>query len=217
MVLPFVAVALGLAWWAHDSGLELAGFYRGEAQEELSRLRDHVGKLQVENVRLSSQVAAYERQAQIEHASNLEVANQMKSLSEENIRLQEDLAFFQNLTFSGGKEGEISIQRLRLERDTLPGEYRCRFLLVQGGKRAKEFQGSLQFVVNAQQGGKRVDLLFPQSDSPDAATYQLNFKYYQRVERSFQLPPDTELESVQVRLFDSGAREPRVRQSIQPS
>ena len=38
MVLPFVLAAIGLAWWAYDSGLELAGFYPGPTPEGLARL-----------------------------------------------------------------------------------------------------------------------------------------------------------------------------------
>lgn len=216
LVLPFVFAALGLAWWAYGSGLEFAGFHRGQAQEELALLREKVAKLTDENVRLGIQVAQYERQVQMEQASSQETAKQMKNLNDENARLQEDLAFFQNLTAARGKEGELAVHRLKLERDSMPGEYRLRMLLVQGGQRAKEFVGSYQLVATVVQNGQRTTELFPH-DASGNAQFQLNFKYYQRVEQSIQLAPDAQLENVQVRLFEQGAREPRVRQSVSPS
>ena len=175
--------------------------------------KKYMDKQVEENALLNTRVAQYERQIQMEQASSQETARQMKGLNEENARLQEDLAFFQNLTATRGKDGELAIHRLRLERDPMPGEYRVRMLLVQSGQRAKEFVGSYQLVATVLQNGQRTTQLFPH-EMPGNAQFQLNFKYYQRVEQSIQLSPDAQLESVQVRLFEQGVREPRVRQSV---
>ena len=213
MIIPFVLAALGLAWWAYGNGLELAGFYRGQTQEELTRLREQTTKLAAENKQLSNQVAQYERQIQIEQASGKETSRQLKNLSDENVRLQEDLAFFQNLTATRGKEGELGVHRLKLERDKMPGEYHLRMLLVQSGQRAKEFVGNYQLVATVLKNGVKTTQLFPQNASENAQ-FQLNFKYYRRVEQSIQLPQDVQLESIQVRIFEQGEHEPAVRQSI---
>ncbi|MDD2913781.1 MAG: hypothetical protein PHP70_00535 [Gallionella sp.] len=213
MTIPFVLAALGLAWWAYGNGLELAGFHRGETQEELSQLREKVSTLTLENRQLSDQVAQYERQIQIEQASAQEISKQLKNLSDENARIQDDLAFFQNLTATRGKEGELGVHRLRLERDKMPGEYHLRMLLVQSGQRVKEFDGSYQLVATVLKNGVKATQMFPQN-AAENAQFQLNFKYYQRIEQSIQLPQDVQLESIQVRVFERGAREPAVRQSI---
>ncbi|MBI2286241.1 MAG: hypothetical protein HYU79_02050 [Nitrosomonadales bacterium] len=213
LTVPFVLAALALAWWAYGSGLELAGFHRGEAQQELTALREQAARLGAENMQLSSQVAQYERQIQIEQASSQEVSRQLKNLSDENGRLQEDLAFFQNLTAMRGKEGDLGVHRLRLERDKMPGEYHLRMLLVQSGQRAKEFSGSYQLVATVLKNGQRTTYLFPQ-DASGNAQFQLSFKYYQRVEQSIQLPQDAQLENIQVRIFEQGASEPKVRQNV---
>ncbi|TAJ78211.1 MAG: hypothetical protein EPO42_08330 [Gallionellaceae bacterium] len=215
ITLPFIFAAGGLVWWAYDSGLELAGFHRGLAEKELDGLRDRVAFLETENAKLINQLAYYERQAQIEQSAMQETSNQVKNLNEENVRLKEDLSFFQNLPLTAGREADLSIHRLKVEPDSLPGEYRCRLLLVQNvQQRGKEFQGSLQLLVNVEQDGKKVVLQFPQESSPEAAANQLNFKYYQRVDRIFKIPADVRLESVQVRVFEKGAREPKVKQTV---
>ncbi|MEO8332760.1 MAG: DUF6776 family protein [Gallionella sp.] len=216
MALPFVLAAVGMAWWAYDNGLEFAGFHRGQAQEELARLRDQVAKLEAENAQLNNQVAQSERQIQIEQSSNRETSNQLKNLSDENVQLQEDLVFFQNLTATRGKEGELGLHRLRLEKDKMPGEYHLRMLLVQSGQRAKKFSGSFQLVATVIENGVVTTHVFPQ-DASGNAQFQLGFKYYQRVEQSIQLPPDAELENVQVRIFEQGTVEPKVRQNVTPS
>lgn len=216
MLLPFILAAIGLAWWAYDNGLELAGFHRGKAEQELTRLRDQVAKLSQEKELLTDQIAQFERKVQIEQASNLETTKQLKNLADENDQLQEDLGFFQDLTATGSKEGELGVHRLRLDRDTMPGEYNLRMLLVRGGQRAKQFFGSYQLVATVVENGQTSTHVFTQ-DASGNAQFQLNFRYYQRVEQHIQLPPEAQLENVQVRIFEKGVVEPKVRQNVSPS
>lgn len=212
MTLPFVLAALALAWFAYDSGLELAGFNRGQTQQELVALRAKVSGLRDENLALNKKIAEYEQQLQIEQGRGNETARQLKLLNDQVAQLQEDLAFFQNLTASQGKAGGVAIHRLVLERDQLPGEYRVRMLLVQGGQRVTEFAGGYQIVASVVQDGRKSTRIYPQ-DASGNARYPLNFKYYQRLEQGVKLPVDAQLKNIQVRVFEQGAREPGVRQS----
>lgn len=213
MILPFVLAALGLVWFAYDSGLEFAGFHRGESQRQLTDLQSKLAILMDTNTLLGRQVAQYQQQIQVEQGCSQETARQMKNLSDDNTRLQEDLTFFQNLTATAGKEGELAIHRLSLERDKIPGEYRVRTLLVQSGQRVKEFAGGYQLVATLVQDGRKTTQLFPSGESGHDH-FPLKFKYYQRLEQNFRLPPSAQLQSVQVRLFEQGAHEPRVRQDV---
>ena len=73
----------------------------------------------------------------------------------------------------------------------------------------------MQLIVNAVKDGSKVVLQFPLENSvQEQAAYQLNFKYYQVVDRAFKVSPDTVIESVQVRVFERGVREPKVVQSV---
>ena len=98
----------------------------------------------------------------------------------------------------------------------MPGEYRVRMLLVQSGQRAKQFVGSYQLVATLVENGQKTNLIFPPPGEGDAQ-FKLNFKYYQRVEQALHLPAAAQLESVQVRVFESEAREPKVRQNVSPT
>ncbi|MDO8989182.1 MAG: hypothetical protein Q7U91_06070 [Sideroxyarcus sp.] len=212
-----VLIVIGFAvLWAYDSGLELAGFHRGQAEQELSELRERVLSLEADNANQANQIAAFERQGQIERATGVELEVQMKNLRDENTRLKEDLLFFDNLPLTGSREAELSIHRLKVEADSLPGEYHLRMLLVQSvQQRGKEFKGNLQLVVNGEQDGNKVVLQFPQEDSPqDVASHQLSFKYYQRVDKAIKLPAEMKLESVQVRVFEKGMQEPKIKQTV---
>ena len=211
--MPFVLLVIALIWFAYNSGLEFAGFHRGATQRELTSLRAQLAALRQDNARLAGQVAQFQQQLQMEQGRNLEITRQMKNQSEENIRLQDDLSFFQNLTAGNGKEGELAIHRLALERDKVPGEYIVRMLLVQSGVRAKEFSGGYQLIATLLQNGRKTTRVFPSSES-GLEQFQLKFKYYQRLEQNLRLSADVQLQSIQVRLFAQGAPEPLVRQSV---
>lgn len=213
MTMPFVLAALAFAWFAYDSGLEFAGFHRGESQRELTELQTKLVALTVESAESGKRAAQFQQQFQMAQGRNQETGKQLKDLSDENLRLQEDLNFFQNLTAANGREGELAVHRLSLERDKIPGEYRVRMLLVQSGQRVKEFTGGYQLVATLGQNGKKATRLFPSGESGHEQ-FPLKFKYYQRLEQNLTIPPDAQLQSVQVRLFDQGAHEPRARQSV---
>lgn len=213
MMLPFLLGGAALVWFAYDSGLEFAGFHRGETQRELSELNARLVRLTDENARQGRQLAQFQQQIRMEQGRGQETARQLQGLSEENARLQQDLGFFQNLTAENGRDGELTIHRLTLERDKLPGEYRVRMLLVQHGQRVKEFTGGYQLVATVLQNGRRTNRLFP-SEQSGLAQFKLNFKYYQRLEQDLRLSPDSQMQSIQVRLFEQGEREPKVRQSV---
>jgi hypothetical protein len=212
ITLPFIFAAGGLIWWAYDSGLELAGFHRGLAEKELDGLRERVAFLEINNKELLIKTDSYSRQSQINQAAMQETAKQVQMLNDENLRLQEDLAFFQNLPLTTGAQAGLSIHRLKVEADALPNEYHCRFLLVQNVQRVgNEFKGRMRLLVSAELAGKKVVLQFP---TEVATEDSLSFKFYQRIERPFKLPPDHILRSVEVRVYEGNAREPKVKQLI---
>ena len=157
-------------------------------------------------------LAQAERQLQMERATYADLVKQVKALTDENAGLKEDLAFFQTLMPSGGKEGGVAVNRFMVQNDALPGEYRYRLLLTQTGQRSKDFQGRLQFVINLQQDGRKAVMTLPEEDDREARGYKLNFRFYQRVEGTFRVAPGTVVKSMQVRVLEGDSKEPRLTQ-----
>jgi hypothetical protein len=217
--LGLIALALVILLFAratYDFGKKFAGFDQGEADREVQRLREINAKLQQE-VAQSRGIAQGEPQLQIDRAAYADLVKQMKALTEENATLKEDLAFFQTLMPSGGKQGGVAINRFVVQNDALPGEYRYRLLLTQTGERSKDFQGKLQFVVNLQQDYKKLVMTLPAEDDSEAKGFQLNFRFYQRIEGTFRVAPNAVVKSVQVRVFENGSNEAKLTQSANAS
>ena len=210
-------VVLFLSRATYDFGKKFAGFDQNEADREVQRLGDANAKMTQELGSVRGQLAQSERQLQMERATYADLVKQMKALADENAGLKEDLAFFQTLMPSGGKEGGVAVNRFLVQNDVLPGEYRYRLLLTQTGQRSKDFQGTLQFVVNLQQDNKKVVMTLPaEGDKADKA-FKLNFRFYQRVEGTFRVEAGAVVKSMQVRVVENGSNEPKLTQAVNAS
>jgi hypothetical protein len=211
-VVAVLSCSFALAAWIYDAGRRFAGFDRSEAEQELSQLRESVGKLTQETAGLRASVNASESKLQIERAAQAQFGRQMKVLEDENARLKEDLAFFENLIPSEHRDNTLLINRFQVEPGALPGEFRYRLLLLQGGRRDKPFQGNLQLVVTMRQDGKDAIMTLPEDGA--AKAYKISFKYFQRVEGTFRVAAGARVSIVQVRIFEAGSAQARATQSI---
>jgi hypothetical protein len=216
-LIALALIILLLSRAAYDFGKEFAGFDQSEADREVQRLGASNARLQQELALVRGQIAQGERQLQMEHATYADLVKQMKALSEENATLKEDLAFFQTLMPSGGKEDGVAINRFLVQNDALSGEYRYRLLLTQTGKRSKDFQGRLQFSVDVQQDNKKVVMTLPAEDDKENNGFNLNFRFYQRIEGAFRVAPNAMVKSMQVRVFENGSSEPKLTQTANAS
>ncbi len=202
-----------LARYTYNFGRRFAGFDHTEAEAEVTRLTDQLERQRAELETLRGKVAGSDRQLQMERATFDDVKKQVKALTGENATLKEDLAFFQTLMPSGGKEGGVTINRFEVTQ-TQPGEYRYRLLIMQTGTRTKDFQGRLQFAVNVQQDSKRAVMTLPaEGENAEQKAFRLNFRFYQRVEGTFRVAPDAEVKTMQLRVFENGVAEPRLTQN----
>ncbi len=207
-----LSCSFALAAWMYDAGRRFAGFDSSLAEQELSQLRESVGKLTTESTALRANVNASESKLQIERAAQTQLGKQVKVLEEENARLKEDLAFFENLIPSEHGDNTLLINRFRVDPGALPGEFRYRLLLLQGGRRDKPFQGSLQLLLTLQEGGKDAIITLPEEGA--APAYKISFKYFQRVEGTFRVAPNAQVKMVRVRIFESGSSQVRATQSF---
>jgi hypothetical protein len=119
------------------------------------------------------------------------------------------------LTSEAPSGNALAVYRFKVEPDVLPGEYRYRLLLVTPStRRERDFNGRLELVVSLQEGGRNVMMSFPEQADAGAAAFKLAFKYFRRVEGTFRVNPKAKVESVQVRVYETGSKEPRATQSV---
>lgn len=206
-----VSVAAGL--WMYELGREFAGHDTTDARAERAKLRERIAELEAELPRLRAIADTSDSRVQVERTALGQLGQQVKTLEQENARLKEELAFFENV-LPGGREGRLSIYRFRVEESGVPGEYRYRMLVMNGGgKEPRDFHGSVQLVVNVERGSGNAVISLPESRGPTEG-FKLDFKRVQRVEGLFRVEPSDKVKTVQVRVLENGSAQPRATESF---
>lgn len=204
--IAFIGIVLGLAgaiaMWTYDLGRGFAGFGGGPSKAQVEALQQKIDQLTIERDRFSSTVNAAESQLNIERSAQKQLASQVKTLESENVKLKEDLAFFESLLPAHTGSG-ISIRSLKAE-FIAPNQLRYRLLIMQGGKGSRDFVGDLQFAVTVVQAGRSAMIIFPHGNAAEADRLKLSFKHYQRVEGILTLPEGASAKTIQARVLEKG-------------
>lgn len=215
-VAVLVGVAAASAAWFYDAGRRYAGFERSELEQQLAGIQSELQDARAELEGLRAVASAADSRVAIERTTQQKLAQQIRTLEQENARVREELATFESMISSDARHAStLSIYRFKVEPDLLPGEYRYRLLLVTPStRRERDFSGRLELVVNLTEGERSAMMSFPESADADAGAFRLAFKYFRRVEGTFRVNPKAKVESVQVRVYETGATQPRATHSV---
>lgn len=203
-ILALILAASAIAGiWLFQQGKRFAGFgedLRGEVQ----RLKTENEALVAERDTLTAAAASAESRLKIERSAQETLANQVKSLELDNAKLKDDVGFFESLSASGPLNG-LAMKRLQVEKDSIPQQMRYRLLVIQGGPINHDFNGDLQLIITLQQGGKAVMMNLPDSSpGTDAKAFQVSFRFFKRIEGTFQVPPGAVVKQFEARVLEKG-------------
>jgi hypothetical protein len=217
LLAALLAIIAGMWWWGFDFGQIFSGFNRKEVEERLVTLEAESAKLRTEAVELRARNTALESELGMTKGAQEALSRQSTELSGENAQLKEELAFLQKLVADASKTVGLEIQRLTVEPD---GEdmWRYSLLVVRGGSPKDDFVGNIvvQATLAATAEGETATKVvrLPEDVPGSASTLTLNFKYYQRVEGRFRVPPGERVTAVAVRAYESGQSVPRAARTL---
>jgi len=207
-LLAAVALIAGMWWWGFDFGQFLGGFNRSAIAEMQARLEADTAALRDENGRLRARLGEMESDLNFTRGAQATLSRQALELQNENTQMKEELAFLRKLFSDTGKPGTVTIQRLAAEKDG-DDVYRFSMLVVRGGSPTDDFSGQLTLSASVAAEGRNSVLKLPDDQPDTAAALQLKFKYYQRVEGTFRVPPGSQLRSLQARVVEPGQTAPK--------
>ncbi len=197
IVLGFCA-AIGL--WAFEFGKNIAGIEDTQVQD--------LQRLQVEVKTLQSQLAfvkderdkaiAQANSASIlmttEKAAQERLSAHIKQQEIENQKLRDDLGFFEKLIPTAGTQG-LAVRSIQA--DMLNDrQVKWQVLVIQPLKNAPEFNGRLDVTFSGFQSGK------PWAAPLAGGAQSIKLKQYSRFEGVFDLPPQTQLKGISIKVLD---------------
>jgi len=190
-----------VVWWLVQNSYRITGVSFEEARHQIDTLTEENRRMTHDLEVARGTLVERDRQLQIEKASQGELARTVAQLQDENAALKEDLGFLRKLMSSGGATPEgVGVSDLKVERDGRPNEFRYRMLLTQGGQRKQDFKGRIQVLARVAQGSATSTITFPDPALGDSAG-NFEFRFYQKVEGRFVIPPDSTLKSAEIRIL----------------
>jgi hypothetical protein len=218
-VVLLLSVIAGMWWWGFDFGQIFGGFNRQEVelqvaglQGELARVRSEAAELRTKNSWLASELAMKE-------GAQATQSRQIAELQNENAQVKEELGFLQKLFADANRQEGLSIARFAVE-PMREDSYHYSLLVVRGGNPKADFEGTIALQVAMQAATadgsalRPIVLTLPDEQPTTAPALKLKFKYYQRVEGSFRVPPGTAVRTVTARAFEAGQPGPRATRTL---
>ena len=218
VVVTLLAIVGGMWWWGFDFGQIPGGFNRKEIEARQAALETEAGGLRAEAKSLRERNSELETEIAMAKGAQATLSKQAQEISNENSQIKEELAFLQKLVADSNKQVGLGIQRFTVERER-GNAWHFSLLLVRGGSPTDEFEGNLKLTVTAQAAAGSgtphgMTLMLPEDQPETAPALRLKFKYYQRVEGSFQAPEGTAVRSLVARAFENGQTSPRATRTL---
>jgi hypothetical protein len=216
-VVALLVVIGGMWWWGFDFGQIFGGFNRREVEAKLAAIETEAVQLRAEVAELRVKSTALDSELGIAKGAEATLGKQVRELQSENSQLKEELVFLQKLVADSSRQAGLSIQRLAVERER-DDEFHYTLLVVRGGSPNDEFDGHVALQVALQGGGnpaaRPTVLTIPDEQPAGAAALKVRFKYYQKVEGTFRVPPGAQIRSVTARLYEAGQSTPRATRTL---
>lgn len=180
---------------------------------EFGNLRGSLEHMIEENRALQAKLVHGERQMQVERAAQDNLALELARLQDEGIRLKEDVEFYRNILNDAPGPSEVKLQSFRLVKGMQAGAYEYHLMIVQSGRSNRTIQGQMRLMLNGTKDGQPVSVPV-NLDANASQAMKINFKYYQRLDGTFSLPENMNVESVEASFIEIGASQPKISQRV---
>ena len=208
----------GMWWWGFDFGRLLGGFNRDAIEREAATLRAQASAAQQEAGTLRAHNTQLESDLAMMRGLQGTMTRQMGELQQENAAMKEELSFLQTF-FEGSAKPGLALQRLAV---TVDGGDVARYslLVVRGGNPRQDFEGHVTLVAELSpaavgvEAGRGLTVTVPEDGADAPGPLALRFKYYQRLEGTFRIPPGYAVRAVTARAFEAGMVAPRATRTL---
>lgn len=192
-------LALGVLYAAFELGRYDAGFrvvdsVRG-ALSASARIRD----LEKENEKQRTQLEAAEVARRVDQEGYKQVNRSLGDMQSQIARLNQDLSFYRGLV-QPDSIIHVKVQQMQIVPDTISGQYRLKFVLMQTGKPESVVAGSAAITVDGLLRGKPSSLSFGQAAPNRRVSLAYSFRYFQDYDEPIQLPQGFEPTRVGVEI-----------------
>src|SRR6202140_1634647 len=207
-VLLGVAVLLGIGvlYTAFELGRYEAGFRVVDSVRGAFTASARIRSLEAENAKQRGQLEAAEVARRVDHEGYKLVQQSLGDMQSQIGRLNQDLSFYRGLV-QPDSIIHVKVQQMQIVPETIPGQYRLKFVLMQTGKPDSVVAGSATITVDGLLRSKPSSLSFAQVAPNRRVSLAYSFRYFQHYDEPIQLPQGFEPTRVGVEIRSSKDRD----------
>lgn len=194
------ALLISLAFFLYRHGLAMAGLDPSALKAQQQALEDEIAMLKEENQTLREGLSRSELAIQMNQTAYGDLDRALKASAHETLKLREELEFYRNIISPGNQTGGLKIQKLTIVAGSDNRQYNYKLVLIQALKHERNVGGHVRFELDGDRQGKPAKVSFPEG----SRGISVNFKYFQDIEGSWQLPVGFTPKAVTVRVSTAG-------------
>lgn len=211
MVLLLVLSAMTSFISGFDKGVQESG----DASGERDQLRAEVATLQRSNGLLSESILSLEQASVVDEQALSSVQQTILALREQISQLEEDVLFYKQILSPENQEIGLVIGQLNLMQTENPAVIRYKLEIKQQGSNEEQISGYANVNVLGMQDAHEVSIpLRSLSDDVDSLDIRVQFRYFQNIEGTMQLPDNFEPQKIQILVVAEGANAKTVQKSF---
>jgi hypothetical protein len=194
-----VLLALGVLYAAFELGRYDAGFRVVDSVRGAFSASARIRNLEKENERQRTQLEAAEVARRVDEEGYKQVNRSLGDMQSQIARLKQDLSFYRGLV-QPDSVIHVKVQQMQIVPESVPGQYRLKFVLMQTGKPDSVVAGSAAITVDGLLRGKPSSVSFGQVAPNRRASLAYSFRYFQDYDEPIQLPQGFEPTRVGVEI-----------------
>jgi hypothetical protein len=194
-----VLSALGVLYAVFELGRYDAGFRVVDSVRGAFSASARIRNLEKENERLRTQLEAAEVARRVDEEGYKQVNRNLGDMQSQIARLKQDLSFYRGLV-QPDSVIHVKVQQMQIVPETVPGQFRLKFVLMQTGKPDTVVAGSAAITVDGLLRGKPSGLSFGQVAPNRRVSLAYSFRYFQDYDEPIQLPQGFEPTRVGVEI-----------------
>jgi hypothetical protein len=202
-----VLFTLGVLYGAFELGRYDAGFRVVDSVRGALSASARIRSLEQENEQQRSQLEAAEVARRVDREGYKQVERSLGDMQSQIARLNQDLSFYRGLV-QPNSVIRVKVQQMQIVPDTVPGQYRLKFVLMQTGKPDSVVAGSAAITVDGLLQGKPSALSFGQLAPNQRVSLAYSFRYFQDYDEPIELPPGFEPTRVGVEIHSAKDKDP---------
>jgi len=165
-----------------------AGFDIVKANQFEQQLQQKIDALELDKSTLRDELALAQRSTQVDEQAYIQVKENLKSLQQEILELQEEVGFYRGIVAPREASAGLHIERFDLEKQNASGLYRYNFVLTQVLKNHKSVRGLTTLSIVGVQNDRPKTLSLKSVSASKTKHHEFKFRYFQKFEGDIVIP-----------------------------